>query len=144
VIFVGRCYSSMCNRSLKFPKYNFANHFSHLAMSTSPPSPDTSLSPNSSSKAAHEKRVTLACLRCRAKRGRCSGHKPSCHACVKANEECTWPTGRRRKRTRREMEEDERQEREAAANAGHLSTFQAPEIHPYSPMPWVSRHPIYV
>ena len=37
------------------------------------------------------------------------------------------------------MEEDERREREAAANAGHLRTFLAPEIHPHNPMSWVSR-----
>jgi Fungal Zn(2)-Cys(6) binuclear cluster domain len=111
-------------------------------MSTTPPSPNSPTSPTSPSKdSTHEKRVALACHRCRAKRARCSGHKPSCQACEKANEECTWPVGRRRKRTRREMEEDERREREAAANAGHLRTFLAPEIHPHSSMSWVSGHP---
>lgn len=34
------------------------------------------------------------------------------------------------------MEEDERQEREAAANAGHLRTFLAPEIIPHTSMSW--------
>ncbi|KAF9267220.1 hypothetical protein L218DRAFT_1074512 [Marasmius fiardii PR-910] len=64
-----------------------------------------------------EKRVSLACMRCRTKRARCSGEKPTCSACQKAGEECTWPAGRKRKRTRREMEEEERKEREAAAAA---------------------------
>ncbi|KAK7036707.1 hypothetical protein VNI00_011372 [Paramarasmius palmivorus] len=63
---------------------------------------------------ANEKRVPLACLRCRAKRARCSGEKPTCNACQKVGEVCTWPAGRKRKRTRREMEEEERREREAA------------------------------
>ena len=67
--------------------------------------------------AAAEKRVRLACHRCRAKRARCSGDRPICRACEKANEECTWPSGRKRKRTRREMEADERRERESAASA---------------------------
>ncbi|KAJ6618004.1 fungal-specific transcription factor domain-containing protein [Mycena sp. CBHHK59/15] len=67
-----------------------------------------------------EKRVSLACHRCRAKRARCSGEKPVCRACAKAEEECIWPSGRKRKRTRREMEEEERKEREATAAAqGH-------------------------
>ncbi|THH19121.1 hypothetical protein EW146_g1969 [Bondarzewia mesenterica] len=59
-----------------------------------------------------EKRVPLACHRCRAKRGRCTGEKPVCGTCTKAEAECTWPEGRRRKRTRKEMEEEERLERE--------------------------------
>ncbi|KAG5652111.1 hypothetical protein H0H81_006285 [Sphagnurus paluster] len=62
----------------------------------------------------NEKRVALACMRCRTKRARCSGDKPVCRACEKAKEECLWPSGRRRKRTRREMEEEERRERAAA------------------------------
>ncbi|KIY44665.1 hypothetical protein FISHEDRAFT_67380 [Fistulina hepatica ATCC 64428] len=70
-----------------------------------------SMSPSS------DKRVPLACHRCRAKRARCSGDKPVCLACARASEECTWPSGRKRKRTRREMEADERKEREAAAAA---------------------------
>ncbi|KAI0317722.1 fungal-specific transcription factor domain-containing protein [Amylostereum chailletii] len=57
-----------------------------------------------------ERRVTLACHRCRAKRGRCSGEKPVCNSCAKVDAECTWPEGRRRKRTRKEMEEEERLE----------------------------------
>ncbi|KAF8151784.1 fungal-specific transcription factor domain-containing protein [Crassisporium funariophilum] len=61
-----------------------------------------------------DKRVPLACHRCRTKRARCSGDKPVCAACAKANEECIWPSGRKRKRTRKEMEEEERREREAA------------------------------
>ncbi|KAG6828958.1 hypothetical protein H0H92_006185 [Tricholoma furcatifolium] len=69
---------------------------------------------------ANEKRVSLACLRCRTKRARCSGDKPVCRACEKAKEECIWPTGRRRKRTRKEMEEEERRERLASAAADSL------------------------
>ncbi|ESK95418.1 pathway-specific nitrogen regulator [Moniliophthora roreri MCA 2997] len=61
-----------------------------------------------------EKRVPLACLRCRAKRARCSGEKPTCNACQKVNEVCVYPAGRKRKRTRKEMEEQERLDREAA------------------------------
>ncbi|KAG6915968.1 hypothetical protein DXG01_009057 [Tephrocybe rancida] len=68
----------------------------------------------------NEKRVSLACLRCRTKRARCSGDKPVCRACEKAKEECVWPTGRRRKRTRKEMEEEERRERLASAAADSL------------------------
>ncbi|KAL5513453.1 hypothetical protein ACEPAH_3852 [Sanghuangporus vaninii] len=64
-----------------------------------------------------ERRVPLACLRCRAKRVRCSGTRPRCKACETADVDCQWPEGRRRKRTRREMEEAERQERESAAVA---------------------------
>ncbi|ETW78560.1 hypothetical protein HETIRDRAFT_323554, partial [Heterobasidion irregulare TC 32-1] len=54
----------------------------------------------------------VACHRCRAKRGRCTGEKPVCGACAKAEAECTWPDGRRRKRTRREMEEEEKIEKD--------------------------------
>ncbi|EIM86073.1 uncharacterized protein STEHIDRAFT_147598 [Stereum hirsutum FP-91666 SS1] len=61
-----------------------------------------------------EKRVPLACHRCRAKRGRCTGEKPICGACAKARAECTWPEGRRRKRTRKEMEMAERLEAETS------------------------------
>ncbi|KAJ7641467.1 fungal-specific transcription factor domain-containing protein [Roridomyces roridus] len=84
--------------------------------SGSAPSPTNSSEKNS--KHQHgEKRVPLACHRCRAKRARCSGEKPVCKACVKAQEECVWPEGRRRKRTRREMEAEERRLREEAAAA---------------------------
>ncbi|THU79795.1 hypothetical protein K435DRAFT_810413 [Dendrothele bispora CBS 962.96] len=68
-----------------------------------------------------EKRVSLACHRCRIKRGRCSGDKPTCQACLKAGEECSWPDGRKRKRTRREMEADERMERERQARSQAMS-----------------------
>ncbi|KAL1743827.1 fungal-specific transcription factor domain-containing protein [Schizophyllum fasciatum] len=68
------------------------------------------------SQSTAEKRVRLACHRCRAKRARCSGDRPVCRACEKTNDECTWPSGRKRKRTRREMEADERREREATAS----------------------------
>ncbi|OCB87698.1 hypothetical protein A7U60_g5224 [Sanghuangporus baumii] len=64
-----------------------------------------------------ERRVPLACLRCRAKRVRCSGIRPRCKACEAADVDCQWPEGRRRKRTRKEMEEAERQQRETAAVA---------------------------
>ncbi|KAG5351648.1 hypothetical protein C0989_005420 [Termitomyces sp. Mn162] len=68
----------------------------------------------------NEKRVSLACLRCRTKRARCSGDKPVCRACEKAKEECVWPSGRRRKRTRKEMEEEERRERLASSAADSM------------------------
>ncbi|KAK0447392.1 fungal-specific transcription factor domain-containing protein [Desarmillaria tabescens] len=61
---------------------------------------------------AGEKRVPLACHRCRIKRARCSGERPVCRTCAKVGEECTWPSGRRRKRTRKEMEEEERRQKE--------------------------------
>ncbi|KAF9039626.1 hypothetical protein BDZ89DRAFT_1010178 [Hymenopellis radicata] len=73
-------------------------------------SPDNSGNDNNNNK-NNEKRVPLACHRCRTKRARCSGEKPICKTCAKVGEECTWPTGRKRKRTRREMEEEERKER---------------------------------
>lgn len=37
-----------------------------------------------------EQRVALACLRCRAKRARCSGERPRCKACEAADAECQW------------------------------------------------------
>ncbi|KAG6853267.1 hypothetical protein C0991_005592 [Blastosporella zonata] len=83
-------------------------------------SPPTDPKRNPSPAPANEKRVSLACLRCRTKRARCSGDKPVCRACEKAKEECVWPTGRRRKRTRKEMEEEERRERLASAAADSL------------------------
>ncbi|KAK0218769.1 hypothetical protein IW262DRAFT_1462258 [Armillaria fumosa] len=61
---------------------------------------------------ASEKRVPLACHRCRTKRARCSGERPVCRTCAKFGEDCTWPSGRRRKRTRKEMEEEERRQKE--------------------------------
>ncbi|KAG7442224.1 uncharacterized protein BT62DRAFT_974006 [Guyanagaster necrorhizus] len=67
---------------------------------------------NRGSVPAIEKRVPLACHRCRIKRARCSGERPVCRTCSKVGEECTWPSGRRRKRTRKEMEEEERRQRE--------------------------------
>ncbi|KAJ7675429.1 fungal-specific transcription factor domain-containing protein [Mycena rosella] len=89
-----------------------------------------------------EKRVPLACHRCRAKRARCSGEKPVCKACSKAEEECMWPSGRKRKRTRREMEEEERKERAATAaanapNQGHIPYKIFPDGGSTStPVPW--------
>ena len=86
-----------------------------------------------------ERRVPLACLRCRAKRARCSGVRPRCKACEMADVECQWcvvhvgpssstnllnvinlissirPEGRKRKRTRKEMEEAECHKHEATA-----------------------------
>lgn len=43
---------------------------------------------------------------CRAKKAKCSGDKPACTNCEKFRLECTWPDGRKRKRTRKEMEAD--------------------------------------
>ena len=68
---------------------------------------------------------------------RCSGDRPVCAACEKAQEECIWPSGRKRKRTRREMEEDERKEREAALNQSQQAIlsnglFQALPVQPYA------------
>ncbi|KAJ6590571.1 fungal-specific transcription factor domain-containing protein [Mycena vulgaris] len=91
-----------------------------------------------------EKRVPLACHRCRAKRARCSGEKPVCKACSKAEEECVWPSGRKRKRTRREMEEEERKEREATAAANLPIQGDVPyTIYPdadssSAPVPWAT------
>ncbi len=61
---------------------------------------------------ASEKRVPLASHRCRTRRGRCTGERPVCRTCAKVGEECTWPSGRRRKRTWKEMEEEERRQKE--------------------------------
>lgn len=75
-----------------------------------------------------------ACHRCRAKRGRCTGEKPVCAPCVKASAECSWPEGRRKKRTRREMEADERAAR-ATADLGVQRTAPFPaatsRVQPY-------------
>ncbi|KAG6815881.1 hypothetical protein H0H87_010523 [Tephrocybe sp. NHM501043] len=90
------------------------------ASSAASGSPPAEAKRASSPAPANEKRVSLACLRCRTKRARCSGDKPVCRACEKAKEECVWPTGRRRKRTRKEMEEEERRERLASAAADSL------------------------
>lgn len=43
---------------------------------------------------------------CRAKKAKCSGDKPTCTNCERFRLECTWPEGRKRKRTRKEMEAD--------------------------------------
>lgn len=43
---------------------------------------------------------------CRAKKAKCSGDKPTCSNCDRFRLECTWPEGRKRKRTRKEMEAD--------------------------------------
>ncbi|KAG6902386.1 hypothetical protein C0995_000591 [Termitomyces sp. Mi166 len=119
--------------------------------STASASPPTESRRPSSPAPANEKRVSLACLRCRTKRARCSGDKPVCRACEKAKEECIWPSGRRRKRTRKEMEEEERRERLASSAADSLGyrgrrtpvhptgwrqTEQVP-VEPYpEPMSW--------
>ncbi|KAF8057613.1 fungal-specific transcription factor domain-containing protein [Lyophyllum atratum] len=114
-------------------------------MSSSKPSPTTSASPPTSTldppnPNPNEKRVALACLRCRTKRARCSGDKPVCRACAKAREECEWPVGRRRKRTRREMEEEERRERlgqmRYAAGGDQIGPAPAPEKDIQSLMAW--------
>ncbi|KIY72773.1 hypothetical protein CYLTODRAFT_366911 [Cylindrobasidium torrendii FP15055 ss-10] len=86
---------------------------------------------------ASEKRVALACHRCRVKRARCSGEKPVCLSCQKANEECTWPTGRKRKRTRREMEEAERKDRDKKAGELLSGVFNgcAPSTDPIWDVP---------
>ncbi|TRM66722.1 fungal-specific transcription factor domain-containing protein [Schizophyllum amplum] len=101
--------------------------------------------------ATAEKRVRLACHRCRAKRARCSGDRPICRACEKANEECTWPSGRKRKRTRREMEAEERREREVASASSMVDhAFFAPPkpAHEQSsiwnlPHPASQQHPLH-
>jgi len=91
----------------------------------------TSTGHGHSATSAAEKRVALACHRCRAKRARCSGDRPVCKACEKASEDCTWPEGRKRKRTRREMEEDERRERESLnASGSHNTTSMQSPISP--------------
>lgn len=43
---------------------------------------------------------------CRAKKAKCSGDKPACTNCERGRLACTWPDGRKRKRTRKEMEAD--------------------------------------
>ena len=84
-----------------------------------------------------------ACHRCRAKRGRCTGEKPVCAPCVKAQAECTWPEGRRKKRTRREMEADERAAREAATMGVHRTTATFPMSSRPQPYPAQIQHPSY-
>ncbi|KAJ7736742.1 fungal-specific transcription factor domain-containing protein [Mycena maculata] len=114
------------------------------ASPTSAPSPATS-SETKTTVGQGEKRVPLACHRCRAKRARCSGEKPVCKACFKSEEECVWPSGRKRKRTRREMEEEERKEREAAAATNAPITpynmFQD-AAHASTSAPWLEHHTI--
>ncbi|GHJ88959.1 hypothetical protein NliqN6_5361 [Naganishia liquefaciens] len=55
---------------------------------------------------AGAQKVRLACMPCRAKKAKCSGDKPACTNCEKHRLACTWPEGRKRKRTRAEMEAD--------------------------------------
>jgi len=100
-----------------------------------------------------DKRVPLACHRCRTKRARCSGDRPVCAACAKAKEECIWPSGRKRKRTRREMEEEERREREAALAQSMMenairpimpSQFMYSGPTPKDMLSWVSNLPFLI
>ena len=75
-------------------------------------------------------RVRLACMPCRAKKAKCSGDKPACANCEKGRLACTWPDGRKRKRTRKEMEADfgkrpaltAAEQEQPVAGAGHQST----------------------
>ncbi|WVN89632.1 uncharacterized protein L203_104861 [Cryptococcus depauperatus CBS 7841] len=67
-------------------------------------------------------RVLLACFYCRGKRVRCSGTKPRCEVCMKANVECEWPAARAKKRTKKEMEEARRAERMAPGPSQQVRT----------------------
>ncbi|KAJ7119557.1 fungal-specific transcription factor domain-containing protein [Mycena epipterygia] len=126
--------------SSQSPAENTANS----ASPASAASPANSLENKPAAGEPGEKRVSLACHRCRAKRARCSGEKPVCKACSKAEEECIWPSGRKRKRTRREMEEEERKERAAAAAASAPTHGHAPYSGIYpdasTPASWVPVH----
>ena len=70
-----------------------------MCQSVGEPSPSSSTSNEPSSQRSpstgadakeKERRVPLACLRCRAKRARCSGSRPRCKACETADVECQW------------------------------------------------------
>ncbi|KAM0753522.1 hypothetical protein T439DRAFT_322417 [Meredithblackwellia eburnea MCA 4105] len=73
-----------------------------------PPSHPLPLSPDSNSAGPDDprkrKRITLACERCRRRKGRCDGAKPSCSNCVTARVECHPPDheldGRKKKNRR--------------------------------------------
>ena len=77
----------------------------------------------------HSRRIPLACLKCRARRARCSGQRPTCAGCTKLGCECVYPEGRRRKRTRKEMDEASRgrsgsnSEIRSRASAGALQSL---------------------
>ncbi|KDR72893.1 hypothetical protein GALMADRAFT_252220 [Galerina marginata CBS 339.88] len=111
---------------------SFESPPAHENSASAPPATNE---PHKRSAEPNERRVPLACHRCRAKRARCSGDKPVCTSCAKAKEECIWPSGRKRKRTRKEMEEDERREKEAALGFGHSSSVTN-EVHQAAPNPF--------
>ncbi|WVO20305.1 uncharacterized protein IAS62_001598 [Cryptococcus decagattii] len=76
-----------------------------------------------SSPSSEPPRVQLACFYCRTKRVRCSGTKPRCEGCIRADVECEWPAARAKKRTKKEMEEARRAESERnAITAAAVST----------------------
>ncbi|KIR30681.1 pathway-specific nitrogen regulator [Cryptococcus deuterogattii LA55] len=79
-----------------------------------------------SSPSSEPPRVQLACFYCRTKRVRCSGTKPRCEGCIKADVECEWPAARAKKRTKKEMEEARRAESERnAITAAAVSTSKS-------------------
>ncbi|KAG7089886.1 hypothetical protein E1B28_011520 [Marasmius oreades] len=73
---------------------------SNSTTSTSTATPTTAPTPTVSLK---RKRITLACHRCRQKKGKCDGKKPVCSTCESAASPCEWPDpdldGRKNKKT---------------------------------------------
>ncbi|KAJ8072232.1 hypothetical protein PM082_015791 [Marasmius tenuissimus] len=59
-----------------------ASATSHTAPTSASTTPNVSLK---------RKRITLACHRCRQKKGKCDGKKPVCSTCESAGSSCEWP-----------------------------------------------------
>ncbi|OWZ69086.1 hypothetical protein AYX15_00266 [Cryptococcus neoformans] len=97
---------------------------------TSNPELDNNNKRRRSSPSSEPPRVQLACFYCRTKRVRCSGTKPRCEGCIKADVECEWPAARAKKRTKKEMEEARKAESERNATAA-ASTSKSNETPVY-------------
>ncbi|KAF9266499.1 hypothetical protein L218DRAFT_71553 [Marasmius fiardii PR-910] len=68
----------------------------HASNSSAIASPSTSTPPTSTTTQTapvglKRKRITLACHRCRQKKGKCDGKKPVCSTCESAASPCEWP-----------------------------------------------------
>lgn len=97
---------------------------------TSNPELDNNNKRRRSSPSSEPPRVQLACFYCRTKRVRCSGTKPRCEGCIKADVECEWPAARAKKRTKKEMEEARKAESERNATVA-ASTSKSNETPVY-------------
>ncbi|WVQ85799.1 hypothetical protein IAT38_007967 [Cryptococcus sp. DSM 104549] len=82
---------------------------------------------------AESSRVQLACFFCRSKRVRCSGERPRCEGCIKADAVCEYPAARAKKRTKKQMEEARRMEARVAKVEGLWGDYAAqdPQYRPH-------------